>query len=258
MRASTFLVTSLLCGCAAQSPPESQSPPLSGAEPTAPVAAGAASEPSASSASPLTDQKPVAFRADFANLDLDQRWNLFGGQNGNREVKGDASGLLVRINDAERPWDAVGVRTAKVAVDGDFDLRARFREFSAAGNGSAKLIVVDAASPRGEAAYVERIQIDGKNLFKFGGEIEGNLENWGYVPTEALEGDLRLVREGQLLHAYARPNERAAWSEFAKAQPVPPTMPAVVKVGVKLSAETHRSASVRFVDFSVDGKLLRK
>src|SRR5205823_14470884 len=136
--------------------------------------------PSATSAgSELTDHSPVAFRADFSAPELGQPWNVFGAQNGNREVKGGKDGLWIKIADAERAWDAVGARTAKLKAEGDYDLRGRFRDFSAKGNGSAKLIVVDAANPRGEAAYVERVQIDGKNLFKFGGEVEGSLENWG-------------------------------------------------------------------------------
>jgi hypothetical protein len=100
------------------------------------------------------------------------------------------------IAQAEKAWDAVGARTARVKVDGDFDLRGRFRDFSAKGNGSAKLIVVDATTTKGEAAYVERIQIDGKNLFKFGGDAGGSLENWGFAPTDVDRGDLRLTRQG--------------------------------------------------------------
>jgi len=234
---------------------EPQTPPANPANAPGPAEKGPA--PAASSGSPLSDNAAVAFRADFANLDAGQLWNLFGGQNGNREVKGGPDGLLVKIADGEKPWDAVGLRTAKLKVDGDFDLRGRFRDFSAGGNGSAKLIVVDAASPRGEAAYVERIQIDGKNLFKFGGEVEGSLENWGFVATDATGADLRLARVGETLHAYMRADENAKWTEFTSAQPVPKTMARVLKVGVKLSSETHKAAQVRWIDLTLNGTLLR-
>ena len=207
--------------------------------------------------SDLSDNTGVAFRADFSSPELGSPWNIFGAQSGNRQVKGGPDGLWVKIAQAEKAWDAVGARTAKVKVDGDFDLRARFRDFSAKGNGSAKLIVVDAATTKGEAAYVERIQIDGKNLFKFGGDVGGTLENWGFSPTDVDRGDLRLVRQGDTLHAYTRPDERSSWTEFAKPQPAPKTMPRVVKFGIKLSSETNLSAQVRWVDLTMNGQLIR-
>ena len=163
----------------------------------------------------------------------------------------------MKIADAERQWDAVGARTAKLKVEGDYDLRGRFRDFSAKGNGSAKLIVVDAGNPRGEAAYVERVQIDGKNLFKFGGEVEGSLENWGFVATDVTGADLRIVRLGRSIRAYSRPDERSPWNEFAQVQEVPKSMPRIVKFGVKLSAETHKSAQVRWVELTINGQLVR-
>lgn len=206
--------------------------------------------------SDLSDQAVIAFRADFTAPALAAPWNVFGASSGNREVKGGETGLWLKIASAERSWDAVGARTAKVKVDGDFDLRARFREFSAKGNGSAKLIVVDASSPKGEAAYVERIQIDGKNLFKFGGDVGGTLDTWGFAPTDVTGGDLRLTRQAGMLHAYARPDERSPWSEFAPAQPVPKSMPRVLKFGVKLSAETKLSAQVRWVDLTMNGQVV--
>jgi hypothetical protein len=225
-----------------------------------------ADAPSKASASPapadkiagsdLTDNAPVAFRADFTG-ELGNPWNVFGALNGNREVKGGKDGLWIKIADAERKWDAVGARTAKLKVEGDYDLRGRFRDFSAKGDGSAKLIVVDAGNPRGEAAYVERVQIEGKNLFKFGGEVEGSLENWGFVPTDATGGDLRIVRLGRALKAYARPDERSPWKEFAQVQEVPKSMPRVVKFGVKLSSETHKSAQVRWVELTLNGQVVR-
>jgi hypothetical protein len=205
----------------------------------------------------LTDNAPVAFRADFSGVELGHPWNVFGAQAGNREVKGGPDGLWIKIASAERAWDAVGARTAKLKIDGDYDLRGRFRDFSAQGNGSAKLIVVDASNPRGEAAYVERIQIDGKNLFKFGGEVEGSLENWGFVATDATGADLRIARLGRTLRAYTRPNERSPWNEFAQVQEVPKSMPRIVKFGVKLSAEAHKSAQVRWVELTLNGQVIR-
>src|SRR6266542_2383425 len=243
---STFAL--FACGGAPSSDARTPAPAQGSTAAASGAPSNANATPAASSGSELADNAPVGFRADFSSPELGQPWNIFGAQNGNREVKGGPDGLWVKIADAEKAWDAVGARTAKVKVDGDFDLRARFRDFSARGNGSAKLIVVDAASPRGEAAYVERIQIDGKNLFKFGGEVEGSLENWGFAPTEATGADLRLARQGSKLHAYARPDAHSSWNEFAPAQNVPKSMPRIVKVGVKLSAEAHRSAQVRWVD----------
>jgi hypothetical protein len=236
------------------------------AAPTAPATAGPPSSDATGAAKPpadpaasseLSDKTPVAFRADFSSSQLGHPWNVFGALNGNREVKGGAEGLWIKIADAEKAWDAVGARTAAVKVEGDFDLRGRFRDFSGRGNVSAKLIVVDAKSPRGEAAYVERIQIDGKNLYKFGGEVDGSLENWGFVPTDTAGADLRLARQGNTLHAYARPDEKASWTEFAPAQAAPKSMPRVVKVGFKLSAEAHRSAQVRWIDLTLNGQVTR-
>jgi hypothetical protein len=221
------------------------------------AASGAAPSAFKSGGSDLTDNAPVAFRAEFSGAELGYPWNVFGAQAGNREVKGGPDGLWIRIAAAERAWDAVGARTAKLKADGDYDLRGRFRDFSAQGNGSAKLIVVDASNPRGEAAYVERIQIDGKNLFKFGGEVEGSLENWGFVATDATGADLRIVRLGRTLRAYSRPNERSPWNEFAQVQEVPKSMPRIVKFGVKLSAETHTSAQVRWVELTLNGQVIR-
>ncbi len=222
----------------------------------APASAPAATGPSMPS-SELSDNAGVAFRADFSTPEIGSPWNVFGAQSGNRQVKGGPDGLWVKIAQGEKAWDAVGARTAKVKVDGDFDLRGRFRDFSAKGNGSAKLIVVDAATTKGEAAYVERIQIDGKNLFKFGGDVGGTLENWGFVPTDVDRGDLRLVRKGDTLQAYTRPDERSSWTELARPQPVPKTMPRVVKFGVKLSSETNLSAQVRWTDLTMNGQVIR-
>ena len=256
--AGALLAASICPGCGASPgggvasmPPTSTAPPAPG-QSGAPSATRAMADPST-----LTDNAPVAFRADFTRPEVGLPWNLFGALRGNREVRGGADGLWVRIADAEKAWDAVGTRTAQVKVEGDFDLRGRFRDFSAAANGSAKLIVVDAASPRGEAAYVERIQIDGKNLFKFGGDVDGSLEQWGFVPTDATRGDLRLARQGDRLHAYMRADDRGVWSEFAPAQPVPRSMPRVVKFGVKLSAEAHKSAQVRWTEITMNGNVIR-
>jgi hypothetical protein len=204
--------------------------------------------------SPLTDDGEVAFRADFSKAEIAAPWNVFGLSTGNREASGGAAGLQLRIATADKAWDAVGVRTAKVMVDGDFDLRARFRGFSATGNGSAKLIVVGTTS-RQDAAFVERIQIDGKNLVKFGGDIGGSLENWGFAPVDAKGGDLRLARKAGVLHAYARSGESGAWNEFARPMPAPSTMPRTLKFGVKLSAENRGSAEVTWSELTVDGQI---
>jgi hypothetical protein len=245
----------VLASCGGAPPPEARSTP--GPNTSDKSTPAAAVSPGKVAGSELSDKMEVAFRADFASAELGHPWNVFGAQNGNREVKGGPEGLWIKIADAEKAWDAVGARTSKLKVDGDYDLRGRFRDFSARGNGSAKLIVVDAANPRGEAAYVERIQIDGKNLFKFGGEVDGSLENWGFVATDATSGDLRIVRLGRTLRAYARADERSPWNEFAQVQEVPKSMPKVVKFGVKLSAEAHRSAQVRWVDLTVNGQVIR-
>jgi hypothetical protein len=151
----------------------------------------------------------------------------------------------------------VGARTAQLKVDGDFDLRGRFSEFGGPGNVSAKLIVVDANSPRGEAAYAERLMMDGKSVFKFGGEVDGSLETWGLVPTEAKSGDLRLVRKGDMLSASARPDERSAWSDLGPSQKAPRTMPRVLKFGVKLSAGAGQSAQVRWSEITLNGQMIR-
>jgi hypothetical protein len=245
------------CACGGSVPDAKSGTPA----PSATSAVAAVNSPSAAApalqSSELSDNAGVAFRADFSTPELGQPWNVFGAQSGNRQVKGGPEGLWVKIAQAEKAWDAVGARTAKVKIDGDFDLRGRFRDFSAKGNGSAKLIVVDAASTKGEAAYVERIQIDGKNLFKFGGDVGGTLENWGFTPADTDRGDLRLVRQGETLHAYTRPDERSSWTEFAKPQAAPKTMPRVVKFGVKLSSETNLSAQVRWIDLTMNGQLVR-
>jgi len=253
------LICCLSCGGAASETraPSSAAPAANATSSEASSGAPPAPQAPKSAGSELTDNTPVAFRADFSGAKVVHPWNVFGAQSGNREVKGGADGLSIRIADAERAWDAVGARTAKLKVDGDFDLRGRFRDFSTHGNGSTKLIVVDASNPRGEAAYVERIQIDGKNLFKFGGEVDGSLETWGFVPTDAAGGDLRIERAGNMLHAYARPNERSPWSEIGKGQATPKSMPRIVKFGVKLSAEAHKSAQVRWVELTLNGQVIR-
>ena len=258
--AALALATLAACGGSAPEPKSSASTPesKSGASATPANARETSSAPSAPGG-PKSDlgDGVVAFKSDFSTPELGAPWNVFGAQSGNRQVKGGPDGLWVKIAQAEKSWDAVGARTAKVKVDGDFDLRGRFRDFSAKGNGSAKLVVIDAASTKGEAAYVERIQIDGKNLFKFGGDVGGSLENWGFAPTDVDRGDLRLVRQGNTLHAYTRPDERSPWTEFAPAQPAPKSMAKVLKFGVKLSSETNLSAQVRWVEVTMNGQIVR-
>jgi hypothetical protein len=245
------------CACGGSVPDAKSGTQAPSATPVVAAVNAPSATASALPSSELSDNAGVAFRADFSTPELGQPWNVFGAQTSNRQMKGGPDGLWVKIAQAEKAWDAVGARTAKVKIDGDFDLRGRFRDFSAKGNGSAKLIVVDAASTKGEAAYVERIQIDGKNLFKFGGDVGGTLENWGFTPADADRGDLRLVRQGETLHAYTRPDERSSWTEFAKPQALPKTMPRVVKFGVKLSSETNLSAQVRWIDLTMNGQLVR-
>jgi hypothetical protein len=182
---------------------------------------------------------------------------VFGARAGNRQVYGGPEGLWVKIASGEKAWDAVGLRTAKIEIDGDFDLRAGFHDFFAPGNASVKLLVVGPKNPRGEAAYVERIRIDGKNLLKFGGEVEGSLESWGFVPSELSSGELRLVRREGHLYGYARPNENEVWTEVAPAQAVPRSMPRLIKFGVKLSAEAQKSAQVRWAWLTMRGTVVR-
>jgi hypothetical protein len=239
-------------GCGAPAGPAPAAPPVAAAKASSAPAAQKAGE-----ASTLTDDVPFAFLSDFPDVEVGPPWNQFGVKAGNREVKGGPDGLWVRIADAEKEWDAVGARTARIKVDGDFDLRGRFRDFSVPANGSTKLIIVDAASPRGEAAYVERIEIDGKSLFKFGGEVDGTLMTWGFVKTDAKKGDLRIVRQGAMLHGYQRTDDRGVWSEIGKPQAAPKSMPRVVKFGVKLSAGEHKSAQARWIEIAMDGKLVR-
>jgi hypothetical protein len=259
--ALSVLALAVLGACGGNAPEPKSGATSPGATPASGTAAST-SDSTPSSNSPAGAKSDlgdgvVAFRSDFSAPELGAPWNLFGAQSGNRQVKGGPDGLWVKIAQAEKAWDAVGARTAKIKVDGDFDLRGRFRDFSAKGNGSAKLVVIDAATTKGEAAYVERIQIDGKNLFKFGGDVGGSLENWGFAPTDVDRGDLRLVRQGSTLHAYTRPDERSSWTEFAPAQPAPKSMAKVLKFGVKLSSETNLSAQVRWVEVTMNGQIVR-
>ena len=119
-RAGAPLFLAASCGGAASTPPTTPAPAT--AETT-----GAAKPPTDSAASSeLSDKTPVAFRADFSSAQLGHPWNVFGAQNGNREVKGGSEGLWIKIADAEKAWDAVGARTAAVKVDGDFDCAGDF------------------------------------------------------------------------------------------------------------------------------------
>ncbi len=244
------------CGGASAPSPEARVAPAAAAATPSAVSKGKVE------GSALTDSTEVSFRERFeqpsqAQGQLGPAWNLFGVAPGKREVQVSADGLSLRIVAGDKAWDAVGARTSRVRVEGDFDLRGRLRDFSADGNGAAKLIVVDAASPKGEAAYVERIQIDGKNLFKFGGEVGGNLEDWGFVPADAKAADLKLIRKGGVIQAFYRLGEQGAWREIARAQPVPSSMPKVIKFGVKLSADTQKGAQARWTEIAMDGQVLR-
>ena len=253
---------SVACGGAT---PAEISKPAAGAAPTSaanvrPSSVGMAN--GKEGGSPLTDGTEVAFRERFEQPSptpgqLGPAWNLFGVAMGKREVHVGADGLSIQVLSGEKAWDAVGARTSRVRVDGDFDLRGRFRDFSSDGNGASKLIVVDAAAPRGEAAYVERIQIDGKNLFKVGGEVSGSLEDWGFVPTDAKAADLRLIRKGGLIQGFYRTGEQGPWHEIAAGQPVPKSMPKIVKFGVKQSGDTQKRAQARWIELTMDGQVLR-
>jgi hypothetical protein len=224
-----------------------------------PVAAQAASPaPRKVPGSPLTDGAEVTFRETFGRGDLGGAWTLYGVASGIREIKAGSGGLWLRVVKAEKNWDAVGARTAHARLEGDFDLRGRFRGFTGGGsNASAKLLVVDAGSPQGEAAYVERIQIDGKNAVKVGGEVDGTLETWGLAITLANDGDLRLVRKAGKLQGLYRVGEQGPWTEIAAARPVPKTVPAVLKFGVKLSAEADKGAQVSFTELTLDGTVTK-
>jgi hypothetical protein len=91
---------------------------------------------------------------------------------------------------------------------------------------------------------------------KFGGDIGGSLENWGFAPSDAKGGDLRLTRVAGTLHAYTRSGETGAWTEFARPMAAPTTMPRALKFGVKLSAENHGSAQVKWTELTVDGRMV--
>jgi hypothetical protein len=243
---ATLLVTS--CGGAptpGASAPESAKPASALPQPPAPRRAPG---------TPLTDGAEVSFRETFPRADLGAAWNLYGVSSGKREANSGSGGLWLRVVKAEKNWDAVGARTARVRVEGDFDLRGRFRGFTGGGsNASAKLMVVDAGAPQGEAAYVERIQIDGKNAVKVGGEVDGTLETWGIAITLANDGDLRLVRKAGKIQGLYRTADQGPWAEIAPARPAPKSVPAVLKFGVKLSAESEKSAQVSWTEITMDG-----
>jgi hypothetical protein len=248
---STAIALMLAAACGGAGPP---------ARPSAsPSAAQSRSEADDNRSAPAssTEAAVTTFVADFSAEQVGSPFNVFGALAGKRRATGGPEGLWLQILSADKAWDAIGVRTAKVKVDGDFDLRGAFRGFLSGGNGSTKLIVVDAASTRGEAAYVERIRIDGKDLYKFGGEIEGSLENWGFVEAKGDASELRLERRGNALHAYQRMDLNSPWAEFAPPQPAPKTMPRVLKVGVKLSAEAGRAAEVTWTRLLLDGNIIR-
>lgn len=247
------------CGGAPHHPGLDANPTTVGAPEPPRVARGGTSTSAVGTqpGTPLSDDGTVAFRDAFDRAELGAVWNVFGEAPGRREVLPTAQGLWVKVLRAERAWDAVGVRTARARVNGDFDLRGRLRDFGAAGNGSAKLIVVDAAAPRGEAAYVERIQIDGKNLFKFGGDVGGSLETWGMAPNEARGGDLRLERKGARISGYFRTAETGPWTVIGAPATAPGTMPRVLKFGVKTSAAAERDAQARWTEITLNGEVQR-
>lgn len=251
-------------GCAASSPLKETTPaagggetPAAGPSGSAQTAAGKEPQTAPLPGSDLTDNTPPALRADFSRGESSWPWTVFGTSRGVREARGGADGLWLRITQGQKPWDAISVRTLHIKIEGDFDLRGHFRDFLGSGDVSAKLIAVDASALTGEAAYVERIQIDGKNLFKFGGEVNGALENWGFVATDAKAGDLRLAREGDTLRAYARTEPRGAWNEIPSIARASTPLPHIIKFGVKLSAGAKQSADVRWTELTIRGKVIR-
>ena len=62
---------------------------------------------------PSSPTTPRRFSRRFFRAQLGHPWNVFGAQNGNREVKGGSEGLWIKIADAEKAWDAVGARTVR-------------------------------------------------------------------------------------------------------------------------------------------------
>jgi hypothetical protein len=199
-----------------------------------------------------------AFETKFESREPGYPWNPFGVRGAERQVYGGPEGLWLKVARAEKAWDAVGIRTARIEIDGDFDLRGGFGDFGAPGNASAKLLVVDAKGRPGDSAFVERIQIDGKNLLKFGGEVDGSAENWGFTPTELVAGELRLVRRGATLHGYARADNSEMWAEIGRGQAAPRSLPSLVKFGLRLSAEAQKSAQVRWLWLTMRGALVKR
>jgi hypothetical protein len=254
---ATMLATA---GCGGASSGGAQSPARAAderkMESAAPGAGGVSLGAPASGAA--SEEANPAFETRFELREPGYPWNVFGAKGAERQLWGGPEGLWLKIARAEKAWDAVGLRTAMVEIDGDFDLRAGFVDFSAPGNASAKLMVIEPKGPRGDTAFVERLQTDGKNVFKFGGEVEGSAENWGFTSTELKSGELRLVRKGDKLHAYARPDNSEMWAEIGQGQAVPRSLPSAVKFGVRLSAEAQKSAQVRFPWLTMRGALVKR
>jgi hypothetical protein len=202
------------------------------------------------------DETAPAFQTDFPVRDIAEPWNIFGAREGNRMAFGGPEGLWLKIARGEKAWDAVGIRTNRIEVDGDFDLRAGFRDFSGLGNASAKLLVIDAKGRPGDSVYVERAEIDGKSLLKWGGDVQASSENWGFVPSDIASGELRLVRKGSTFLAYARPNDSEMWSQIGPPQPVPRSTGTLAKFGVRLSTEAGKSAQVRWAWLTMRGHVI--
>jgi hypothetical protein len=249
-----LVAISLLAGCGGSQ----GSRPSAPATPEPAAAASPTESKAASVPGGIAEDATPAFQTTFPDREPGYPWNVFGARGPQRQLYGGPEGLWLKIARAEKAWDAVGLRTARVEIDGDFDLRAAFQDFAAPGNASAKLLVIDAKGPRGDTAYVERTQIDGKNVIKFGGEVEASGENWGFAPTELSAGELRLVRRGGTFHGYARPDNSEMWAEIGSGQAVPRSMPALVKFGVRLSAEAQKSAQVRWPWLTIRGAIVKR
>jgi hypothetical protein len=251
-----LVLVSIMVGCGGAPASPASSPPTPAREPAA-AASPAEKKAGGASGGTAEDAEP-AFQTKFAEREPGYPWNPFGARGSERQVWGGPEGLWLKVARAEKAWDAVGLRTARIEIDGDFDLRAGFSDFAAPGNASAKLLVIDAKGPRGDTAYVERTQIDGKNLVKFGGEVEASGENWGFAASELSAGELRLVRRGGSFHGYVRPDNSEMWAEIGSGQAVPRSMPALVKFGLRLSVEAQKSGQVRWPWLTLRGAVVKR
>src|SRR5262249_43835084 len=80
----------------------------------------------------------------------------------------------------------------------------------------------------------------------------------GLRPSELAAGELRLVRRAGTFHGYVRPDNSEMWTEIGSGQAVPRSMPALVKFGVRLSAEAQKSAQVRWPWLTLRGAVVKR